>query len=129
MLRRGFHAPRLGPCSDVERGFQLSRLGALLMTMISLASGVWILLFDDLSSVIFRQPTGGEEKEKTFWTFHQRCVKKNNDKLVINFVVLSSFFGVEISAPQMEGVLCILFSSLPTIGIRASRKKLTKKGI
>ena len=35
-------------------GFQPSRLGAELMAMISLASGVWIL---HLSSVIFRQPT------------------------------------------------------------------------
>ena len=40
-----------------RRGFQPSRLGATLMAMISPASGVWILLFDDLSSVIFRQPT------------------------------------------------------------------------
>ena len=56
MLRRGFHAPRLSPCSDVEtRGFQPSRLGAALVAMISLASGVWILLLDDLSSVIFRR--------------------------------------------------------------------------
>ena len=40
-----------------RRGFQPSHLGAALVAMISLASGVWILLFDDLSSVIFRQPT------------------------------------------------------------------------
>ena len=41
----------------LRREFQPSRLGAVLVAMISLASGVWILLFDDLSSVIFRQPT------------------------------------------------------------------------
>ena len=57
MLRRGFHAPRLGPCSDVETWVLTSRLGAALIAMISLAFGVWILLFDDLSLVIFRQPT------------------------------------------------------------------------
>ena len=38
----------------LRRGFQPSRLGAALVAMISLASGV---LFDDLSLVIFRQPT------------------------------------------------------------------------
>ena len=41
----------------LRRGFQPSRLGAALVAMISLASRVWILLFDDLSAVIFRQPT------------------------------------------------------------------------
>ena len=41
----------------LRRGFQSSRLGAMLVAMISLASGVWTLLFDDSSSVIFRQPT------------------------------------------------------------------------
>ena len=41
----------------LKRRFQPSRLGAALVAMISLASGVWILLFDDLSSVVFRQPT------------------------------------------------------------------------
>ena len=46
MLRCGFHAPRLGHCSDVESGFQSSRLGATLVAMISLVSGVWTLLFD-----------------------------------------------------------------------------------
>ena len=34
-----------------RRGFQPSHLGAALMAMTSPASGVWILLFDDLSSV------------------------------------------------------------------------------
>ena len=41
----------------LRRGFQPSRLGDALVVMISLASGVWTLLFDDLSSVIFRQST------------------------------------------------------------------------
>ena len=41
----------------LRRGFQPSHIGAALVAMISLASGVWILLFDDMSSVIFRQPT------------------------------------------------------------------------
>jgi len=40
-----------------RRGFQPSRLGTALVAMISLASGAWTLLFADLSSVIFRQPT------------------------------------------------------------------------
>ena len=40
-----------------RRGFQPLRLGAALMTMTSPAFRVWILLFDNLSSVIFRQPT------------------------------------------------------------------------
>ena len=46
MLRCSFHAPRLGHCSDVESEFQSSRLDATLVAMISLASGVWTLLFD-----------------------------------------------------------------------------------
>jgi len=50
----------------LRRGFQLSRLGAALVAMISLASGVWILLFDDLSSVIFRQPTEALPKFSIF---------------------------------------------------------------
>ena len=41
----------------LRRGFQPSRFGAALVAMINFASGVWILLLDDLSSVIFRQPT------------------------------------------------------------------------
>ena len=41
----------------LRRGFQPSRLGVALVVMINLASEVWILLLDDLSSVIFRHPT------------------------------------------------------------------------
>ena len=41
----------------LRRGFQSSCLGAMLVARISLAFGVCTLLFDDLSSVIFRQPT------------------------------------------------------------------------
>jgi len=50
----------------LRRGFQSSRLGATLVVMISLASGVWTLLFDDLSSVIFRQPTEPPTKFSIF---------------------------------------------------------------
>jgi len=57
MLRRGFRPSRLGAAVMLRRGFRPSRLGAAMMAMISPASGVWTLLFDDLSSVIFRQPT------------------------------------------------------------------------
>ena len=56
-MRRGLWTLRLGTVIMLRRGFQPSRLGAALMAMTSPASGVWILLFDDLSSVIFRQPT------------------------------------------------------------------------
>ena len=71
-VRRGLWTLRLGTaiCKDagfnprilvlavmLRRGFQPSRLGAALVAIISLASGVWILLLDDLPSVIFRQPT------------------------------------------------------------------------
>ena len=52
-----------------RREFQPSRLGAALMAMTSLASGVWILLFDDLSSVIFRQPTISEVQHELFRFF------------------------------------------------------------
>ena len=41
----------------LRREFQPSRLGAALVVMISLASGVWTLLSDDLSLVIFGQST------------------------------------------------------------------------
>ena len=37
----------------LRHGFQPSRLGVALVVMINLASRVWILLLDDLSSVIF----------------------------------------------------------------------------
>ena len=57
MLRRGFRPSRLGAAVMVRRRFRLSHLGTAMMAMISLASRVWTLLFDDLSSVIFRQPT------------------------------------------------------------------------
>ena len=57
MLGRGFHACVLVLAVMLRRGFQPSRLGAALVAVISLVFGVWILLFDDLSSVIFRQPT------------------------------------------------------------------------
>ena len=49
-----------------RRGFQPSRLGAALMAMTNPVSGVWILLFDDLSSVIFRQPTEPPPKFSIF---------------------------------------------------------------
>ena len=65
-LRRGFQPSRLGPCSDVETRVSTLRLGAALVAMISLASGVWILLLDDLSSVIFRQPTEPPPKFSIF---------------------------------------------------------------
>ena len=41
----------------MRSGLWTPRLGAALVAMINLASGVWILLLDDLSSVIFRQLT------------------------------------------------------------------------
>ena len=41
------------------RGFQPLHLGAALVAMFSLASEVWTLLFDDSSSMIFRQSTVG----------------------------------------------------------------------
>ena len=57
MLRCGFNAPRLGHCSDFKT--RVSTLASWCCTSgeISLASGVWTLLFDDLSLVFFRQPT------------------------------------------------------------------------
>ena len=39
----------------LRRGFRPPRLGAEVVAMISLASGVWTLLSDDLSSVIIGQ--------------------------------------------------------------------------
>ena len=51
--RCGFRPLRLGIAVKQKREFRPSRLRAVLVTMISLASGVWTLLSDDLSSVIF----------------------------------------------------------------------------
>ena len=62
MVRRGFRPSRLGAAVMVRRGFPHSRLSVAMMAMISLspASGVWTLLFDDLSSVIsVSSPRGG----------------------------------------------------------------------
>jgi len=78
-VRRGLWALRLDRCGKVEtrvltlaswyysnvivvrlrRGFRPLRLGAVVVAMTSPASGVRILLFGDLSSVIFRQPIAG----------------------------------------------------------------------
>ena len=57
ILRRGFRPSRLGAAMMLRRGFRPSCLGDAVMAMISPASGVWTLLFDDLSLVIFGQPT------------------------------------------------------------------------
>ena len=57
MLRREFRPSRLGAAVILRRGFRPSCLGAAVMAIISPPSGVWTLLFDDLSLVIFRQPT------------------------------------------------------------------------
>ena len=85
-MRRGLQALHLGHCGTVEtrvstltswycsdvtavmlrRGFQPSRLGAAVMIMISPVSGVWTLLSDDLSSVIFRQSTEPPPKFSIF---------------------------------------------------------------
>ena len=49
MLRRGFRPSRLDAAMMLRRGFRPSRLDAAVMAMISPASGVRTLLFDDLS--------------------------------------------------------------------------------
>jgi len=59
MLRRGFQAPRLGTAVMLRRDFQALRLGTALVAIISLAPEIWILLSDDLSSVIYGQSTTG----------------------------------------------------------------------
>ena len=64
MLRRDFQALRLGTAVMLRRGFQ-ALLGTALVAMLSLASGV-TLLFDDLSSVIFRQSTEPPPKFSIF---------------------------------------------------------------
>ena len=76
-MRRRLQALRLGHCGEVEtrvstlaswyccdatavrlrRGFRPLLLGVVVVAIISPASEVWTLIFDDLSSVIFRQPT------------------------------------------------------------------------
>jgi len=57
MLRHGFRALRLGIVMMLRREFQALRLGITSMIFISLTSKIWTLLSDDLSSVIFKQPT------------------------------------------------------------------------
>jgi len=59
ILRCDFRAQHLGPRSDVE-----TQVSTLAMT--SFASEVWILLFNDLSSVIFRQFTEPPPKFSIF---------------------------------------------------------------
>ena len=49
MLRREFRPSRLGAAVMLRCGFRPSRLDAAVIAMISSASGVWTLLFDDLS--------------------------------------------------------------------------------
>jgi len=59
----------------LRHGFQSSHLDAMLVAMISLASGFWTLLFDDLSSVIFRQPTESPPKFFIFRGWLGRILK------------------------------------------------------
>ena len=66
MLRRGFQVLRRY-CSDAETRLS-SCLGTALVAMISLASRVWTLLSDDLSSVIFGQSTKLPSKFLIFLT-------------------------------------------------------------
>ena len=75
----------------LRRGFQPSRLDAALMAMTSPASGVWILLFDDLSSVIFRQPTLTFNclKSEVVWLIsqYQNRRKKPDPKTVVSIFI------------------------------------------
>ena len=67
MLRHRFQPSRLWSsqwCWDA--GFNPRVYGAALVAMINLASGVWILLLDDSSSMIFRQPTEPPPKFSIF---------------------------------------------------------------
>ena len=57
---------RLGTTVMLRRGFQALRLGTALVAMISLTPGVWSLLSDDLSSVIFGQSTGTSALRKYY---------------------------------------------------------------
>jgi len=56
-LRSGFRALHFYFAMTQSRDFQASRLEIASMIFISLASEVWTLLSDDLSSVILRQST------------------------------------------------------------------------
>ena len=51
------HAPRCRNAAGLRRGFRPTRLGAAELAETSSASGVWDSAFDDLSLMIFRQPT------------------------------------------------------------------------
>ena len=48
-VNAGFRPSRLDVAVMLRRGFRPSRLDAAVMAMISPVSGVWTLLFDDLS--------------------------------------------------------------------------------
>jgi len=74
MLRRAFMLRILVIVMILRRGFQPSRLGAALVAMISLASGVWTMLFDDLSSVIFGQSTHGRSPKSQIIIFY--CISQ-----------------------------------------------------
>jgi len=56
-LGRELRPSRLGIVLMLRRGLQALRLGITCVVMISLASEVYTLFSDDLSSVIFRQST------------------------------------------------------------------------
>ena len=57
MLRCGLRTPRFGTIVMLRCGLRTPRLDDASMALIILASEVWTLLSDDLSSVIFRQST------------------------------------------------------------------------
>ena len=63
MLRCGLLALCLGITMVSRRGLRALRLCFARVALISLTSEAWTLLFDDLSSVIFRQSTIGSEEE------------------------------------------------------------------
>jgi len=64
VLRRGLWALRLAVAVVLIRGLWAMRFAFARVALISLASKTWALLFDDSSSVIFRQST---EPPLKFW--------------------------------------------------------------
>jgi len=68
VLRRWLWALRLGIVMVLRRGLRALRLDFARVALISLASEAWILLSDDLSSVIFRQSTVSTSTESSVST-------------------------------------------------------------
>ena len=125
-------------CSDasavrLRRGFRPLLLGAVVVPMISPASEVWTLLFDDLSSVIFRQPTPMYQKVLlvgvlSVWL--KRCVVSSSysDVVLPTVLLLVVRLAHDRSLGLLPAMVCCIQRGLRALTEVFCRSPTTKRG-